>query len=139
MRAGFRQCTHPRPGCLGHHAHGPRTFGDRGRARVRGDSGRLLHAPPEGRTMTHARPCALAALSFALAACGGSDPDPTQYGSDPPLPELQTQLLPTMGIAKPAEWGNQQPTVPPGYAIKAIATDLAIQIGRAACRERESI
>jgi glucose/arabinose dehydrogenase len=66
------------------------------------------------------------ALSFTLAACGGSDPDPTQYGPDPPLPEVRTQLLPTMGIARPAEWGDQQPTVPPGYAITAIATGLAI-------------
>ena len=34
--------------------------------------------------------------------------------------------MPTMGIAKPAKWGDQRPTVPTGYAITAIATDLAI-------------
>ena len=76
--------------------------------------------------MKHLRVCMLAALTFVLTACGGSDPDPTQYGADPPLPELEYQLLPTMGIANPAEWGDQRPTVPPGYAITAIATNLAI-------------
>ena len=72
------------------------------------------------------RVCMLAVLTFVLTACGGSDPDPSQYGADPPLPELEYQLLPTMGIANPAEWGDQRPTVPPGYAITAIATNLAI-------------
>ena len=124
--SGRRQCIRPRPGRVGHHAHGPHPFRDRGRACVRGDGGRLLLRPLEGRAMKHSRACALAVLSFALTACGGSEPDPTQYGADPPLPELQYQLVPTMGIAKPAEWGDQQPTVPPGYAITAIATDLAI-------------
>ena len=31
-----------------------------------------------------------------------------------------------MTIAKPAEWGDQQPTVPQGYTITPIATDLKI-------------
>ena len=70
--------------------------------------------------------CALAVLSMAVAACGGSDPDPAQYGSNPPLPEQQPRLVPTMGIAKPAAWGDQRPTVPAGYTIAPIATDLAI-------------
>jgi glucose/arabinose dehydrogenase len=68
----------------------------------------------------------LAVLSFALAACSGSDPDPTQYGPDPQLPEQQAQLLPSMEIAKPAQWGDQRPTVPAGYTITPIATDLGI-------------
>ena len=76
--------------------------------------------------MKRAHACALAVLSFALAACGRSEPDPTQYGADPPLPEPQGSLVPTMGIAKPAEWGDQRPTVPPGYSITPIATDLGI-------------
>ena len=62
-----------------------------------------------------------------LAACGaGNDPDPTQYGANPALPERQGGLLPSMEIAKPAQWGEQRPTVPQGYTITAIATDLKI-------------
>jgi glucose/arabinose dehydrogenase len=60
-----------------------------------------------------------------LSACG-SDPDTAQYGSAPPLPDPQRQLLPTMKIAKPAAWGDRQPVVPAGYTIAAIATDLQI-------------
>ncbi len=66
--------------------------------------------------------CACAVL---LSACG-SDPDTSQYGASPKLPDPHSQLLPTMKIAKPAEWGNRQPTVPKGYRISAIATGLAI-------------
>jgi glucose/arabinose dehydrogenase len=61
-----------------------------------------------------------------LSACGGRDPDTAQYGSAPPLPDPQRQLLPTMKIAKPAGWGDRRPVVPQGYAIAAIATDLRI-------------
>lgn len=64
-------------------------------------------------------------LSTILAACSG-DPEQAQYGSDPQLPEPQSGLLPTMKIANPAEWGERQPTVPQGYTIAAIATDLHI-------------
>ncbi len=60
-----------------------------------------------------------------LAACG-SDPDPTQYGATPTLPEQQRGLLPSMKIASPAGWGGQRPTVPEGYTITAIATDLKV-------------
>ena len=66
--------------------------------------------------------CACAVL---LSACG-SDPDTSQYGASPKLPDPHSQLLPTMKIAKPAEWGNRQPAVPRGYRISAIATGLAI-------------
>jgi glucose/arabinose dehydrogenase len=76
--------------------------------------------------MKRSRVCALAVLSFALAACSGSDPDPTQYGPDPQLPEQHVQLLPSMGIAKPAQWGDKRPTVRAGYTITPIATDLGI-------------
>ncbi len=44
---------------------------------------------------------------------------------DPQLPEPQRGFCPTMKIANPAEWGDQRPTVPQGYTISAIATDLA--------------
>ena len=35
-------------------------------------------------------------------------------------------LLPSMTIPRPANWGNDLPTVPQGYTITAIATDLKI-------------
>lgn len=65
------------------------------------------------------------ALLALLAACG-SAPDSVQQGPDPKLPEPHRGLLPTMEIAKPAAWGNERPTVPQGYTITAIATDLQI-------------
>ncbi|MGD9743044.1 MAG: sorbosone dehydrogenase family protein [Parvibaculaceae bacterium] len=75
--------------------------------------------------MKYAKLLPLLALSVLLAACG-EDPDPSQYGSDPQLPAPQGGLLPAMKIANPAEWGDQRPTVPEGYTIAAIATDLQI-------------
>ncbi|WP_443690054.1 DUF7133 domain-containing protein, partial [Pandoraea sputorum] len=45
---------------------------------------------------------------------------------DPKLPEPQRGLLPSMKIAEPAEWGSEKPTVPEGFSITAIATDLKI-------------
>lgn len=66
------------------------------------------------------------ALVTMLPGCGTGDPDTAQYGSAPSLPEPQRQLLPTMKIATPTEWGDRIPVVPPGYSIAAIATDLLI-------------
>ena len=60
-----------------------------------------------------------------LAACG-SEPDPAQYGPNPNLPERESALLPSMRIAQPVGWGSELPTVPQGYVIRAIATDLRI-------------
>ena len=65
-------------------------------------------------------------LSAALLSACGSDPDPMQYGANPNLPDPQRGLLPSMTIAEPAEWGDRLPTVPQGYTITAIATDLKI-------------
>jgi glucose/arabinose dehydrogenase len=76
--------------------------------------------------MKRSHPWVVVALSALLGACGGSDPDSAQYGADPTLPDQQRGLLPDMTIARPAQWGDQLPTVPQGYTIKAIATDLAI-------------
>ncbi|MHC8305822.1 PQQ-dependent sugar dehydrogenase [Pseudomonas sp. PB3P13] len=73
-------------------------------------------------------PGALTALSMALllSACG-ADGDKTQArGPDPKMPEVQRTLLPSMKIAEPVAWGEQKPTVPEGYSVTAIATDLKI-------------
>jgi glucose/arabinose dehydrogenase len=69
---------------------------------------------------------ALIAAASVFAGCGGGEPQPAQYGPQPELPQPERGLLPDMKIAKPAEWGDQLPAVPPGYSIRAIATDLAI-------------
>lgn len=76
--------------------------------------------------MTHSGALAIVAASALLGACGGGGKAPLQYGPNPELPQPQRALLPKMKIAEPAEWGNQRPTVPKGYAISAIATDLQI-------------
>ncbi len=64
-------------------------------------------------------------LALALSACG-EDPAPVQYGPNPNLPEPRRGLLTDMKIPRPANWGNDRPTVPQGYTIQAIATDLRI-------------
>lgn len=69
---------------------------------------------------------AAAALAALSSACGGGEVDPVQVGPDPVLPDPQRGLLPSMTIADPAPWGDQKPTVPEGYSITAIATDLEI-------------
>ena len=74
------------------------------------------------------RPSRVLATAIALAllgACGG-DVEPPQAGPDPQLPDPQRGLLPSMTIAEPAPWDGRQPTVPQGYTISAIATDLKI-------------
>jgi glucose/arabinose dehydrogenase len=60
-----------------------------------------------------------------LAACS-NEPEPAQYGANPNLPEPQRGLLPDMKVAPPAQWGNELPTVPEGYTIAPIATELAV-------------
>jgi len=71
---------------------------------------------------------ALTTLSMALllGACGGEADTTLERGPDPKLPEPQRGLLPSMKIAEPAEWGDKLPTVPDGFSITAIATDLKI-------------
>jgi len=71
---------------------------------------------------------ALPVLSVALllSACGGEGEATQALGPDPKLPAPERGLLPSMKIAQPAQWGEQKPTVPEGYSISAIATDLKI-------------
>jgi glucose/arabinose dehydrogenase len=64
-------------------------------------------------------------ILLALAGCR-SEPEPPQFGPNPTLPEPKRGLLPSMVISKPAAWGDERPTVPEGYTIQAIATDLMI-------------
>src|SRR5690554_970811 len=79
-----------------------------------------------GCAMRKANLLGLMALGTLLTACGGNDEPPRNYGPDPHLPNIQRRLLPSMKIAEPAEWGDQQPRVPDGYRVTAIATDLLI-------------
>jgi glucose/arabinose dehydrogenase len=71
---------------------------------------------------------ALTALSMALllSACGGEADSTQARGPDPKLPEAQRGLLPSMKIAEPVAWGSEKPTVPDGFNITAIASDLKI-------------
>lgn len=65
--------------------------------------------------------------ALALSACDGEGgPGPQQHGSNPNLPEPRRGLLPDMTIPRPVAWGDDRPTVPQGYTIQAIATDLRI-------------
>ena len=67
-----------------------------------------------------------APLSALLITSSASAQDVQQYGPNPDLPEPQRGLLPDMTVPEPAEWGDQTPSVPDGYTITAIATDLQI-------------
>lgn len=64
-------------------------------------------------------------LLVMAGVCSGQA-GPGQTGPSPDLPKPERGLLPDMVIAKPAQWGDKLPTVPEGYKISAIATDLKI-------------
>ena len=78
--------------------------------------------------MKHSSSSALTALAMAvlLSACGGEQDASQHYGTNPKLPEPERGLLPSMKIAEPSPWGDQVPTVPDGFSVTAIATDLKI-------------
>jgi glucose/arabinose dehydrogenase len=78
--------------------------------------------------MKHSSSSALTALALAvlLSACGGEQDSAQHYGTNPKLPEPERGLLPSMKIAEPTPWGDQVPTVPDGFSVTAIATDLKI-------------
>ena len=66
-------------------------------------------------------------VSLLLAACTeGEGAKTLSRGADPTLPEPQRGILPSMKIAEPSPWGDQKPTVPEGFSVTAIATDLQI-------------
>ncbi len=67
-----------------------------------------------------------AALALLVAGCGGSDSRLDQTGPEPDLPGVRETLLPPMKIAKPVGWGDELPTVPDGFTVTAMATDLKI-------------
>lgn len=69
-------------------------------------------------------PAATAAL--LLSACGGGDPSLNQTGAQPQLPERDETLLPPMKIARPKGWEGASPTVPQGFVITPMASDLKI-------------
>ncbi|HYE42879.1 MAG TPA: sorbosone dehydrogenase family protein [Caulobacteraceae bacterium] len=66
------------------------------------------------------------ALALALTACDRSGADLKQTGPNPELPGIDQTLIPPMKIAKPAGWGDRVPTVPAGFAVTALASDLRI-------------
>ncbi len=68
---------------------------------------------------------AATAVAALLSACG-SDPAAPEYGPNPPLPDPQRGLMPSMVIADPSPWGDRRPIVPENYVITAIATGLGI-------------
>ncbi|MET0808969.1 MAG: sorbosone dehydrogenase family protein [Pseudoxanthomonas sp.] len=68
----------------------------------------------------------LLGMTMLVAACSDEANTTQTYGPDPKLPEPQRGLLPKMKIAEPAAWGSQKPTVPQGFTVTAIATDLTI-------------
>ena len=73
-----------------------------------------------------ARVLGVSTLALALAASSQEAPQLDQYGANPEIPQPNRTLMPDMIIAKPAAWGDRLPTVPQGYSIAAIATDLQI-------------
>lgn len=66
-------------------------------------------------------------LALLLTACG-EEPGSNQqfYGAQPDLPAPERGILPSMTIAEPTPWGDQRPTVPEGFSVTAIATNLKI-------------
>jgi len=61
-----------------------------------------------------------------LAGCSGGDESLDQTGASPKLPALDETLVPPMKIAKPQGWNGERPTVPKGFTITPVATDLKI-------------
>jgi glucose/arabinose dehydrogenase len=73
-----------------------------------------------------ARWLVVAVLAFALQGCGRNDAALDQTGPKPALAKLDETLLPPMKIATPTAWSGKTPTVPSGFTITALATDLKV-------------
>ena len=69
---------------------------------------------------------AATAIALVLAACTRSDPGLKQTGAQPDLPGVRETLVPPMKIANPVGWNGQVPTVPAGFTVTAMATDLKV-------------
>ena len=69
---------------------------------------------------------AILALALSVAACGGQPKDIDQTGAQPQLPAQDETLVPAMKIASPAGWNGEVPTVPAGFTITPVATDLKV-------------
>lgn len=65
-------------------------------------------------------------LAVAVAACGRPAENLNQTGPNPELPDRNETLIPPMKIASPTGWDGALPTVPQGFRITAMATDLKI-------------
>ena len=76
--------------------------------------------------MKHSSTLTVLSMAVLLSACGGEKDSAEVHGPNPKLPQAERGLLPSMKIAEPVAWGDQKPTVPQGYSISAIASDLAI-------------
>ncbi|MDQ8028278.1 MAG: sorbosone dehydrogenase family protein [Brevundimonas sp.] len=65
-------------------------------------------------------------LAVAVTACGRPAENLKQTGPNPQLPESNETLIPPMKIASPTGWDGELPTVPAGFTITPLATDLKI-------------
>ena len=65
-------------------------------------------------------------LAVAVTACGRPAENLNQTGPNPELPDRNETLIPPMKIASPTGWDGALPTVPEGFRITAMATDLKI-------------
>src|SRR5690554_593891 len=123
---GLSQRADTRQGRLGEYAYGSDSFGTCFCSRLCRHMGRFNQVSRRRWTMKYSRLLVPVVLAMLLGACGSNDPDISQYGPNPELPEPRRGLLPDMTVAEPAPWGDRLPSVPQGYTISAIATDLKI-------------
>ena len=74
---------------------------------------------------THSALLMLSAV-FMLSACGDPVTGPEEHaGTSPNLPDANQYLVPPINVTSPIGWKNGElPTVPPGFTIKAFASDL---------------
>jgi glucose/arabinose dehydrogenase len=88
----------------------------------------MMRALKTARTAKLPRLAALLATvaGLGLAGCDDHAADPKlQIGANPVLPPIQQFLLPPIRIAKAVGWGkDENPTVPQGLQVHALATDL---------------